>query len=183
MQKLLIPIFALILWLPAISQEWPVNKETKRFEFTEVVTVDSASKLDLYLRAKEWLAQYYNSSKDVIQVDEKEQGMIYGRGAFQIYIQQLGAVNFGHVNYDIKIDVKDGRYKYRITNFVHDNTYAKNGIACGGILENEKPACGWQMFTKDWNSLKAQSYNKTLSVIKSLKTFMAETSKKSNETW
>ena len=58
------------------------NKDGK-INYSEVVNVDSVKKEELYNRAKHWLVETFNSAKDVIQIDDKENGEIVGKGYFK----------------------------------------------------------------------------------------------------
>lgn len=42
-----------------------------KITYSEIVNVDSATKNQLYSRAKEWISKSFKSSKNVIQLDEK----------------------------------------------------------------------------------------------------------------
>jgi len=183
--KRLLTIIIIMFAIDASAQTWPIDKETNKFTFTEVINVDSATKNDLYLRAREWFAKTYNNSKEVIQVDDKDAGKIYGRGAISVFVTQIGIPHDnGLVYYDISINVKDGRYKYTLTNFYHDATTAEKGVGSGGALENEKPACGgWGMFQKSWDTIKSKSNAKTLLIIDDLKQYMAKAKPSPKETW
>lgn len=187
MKKVLIIFF--FFPLLSFSQEinWPIDKETNKITFTEIVNVDSATKNDLYLRAREWFAKIYNDSKEVMQVDDKEAGKIYGKAATSVNVTQMGtSYDFGSVHYDITVIVKDGRYKYTLTNFYHIGNIAAKGTssgASGGSLENEKPECGWTMNNKSWNVIKHQGYDNALLISASLKEYMSKTISVFKETW
>ena len=89
-----------------------------RVTYTGVVQVDSIPKDELYKRAKRWFVDTYNSGKDVIQLDDKENSEIIGKGFFE----ELWMVTFYggtkvNVWQTIKIQMKDGRYRYEITDF------------------------------------------------------------------
>lgn len=85
--------------------------------YTGIVQVDSASKNNLYFRAKKWFVDYYKSAKDVIQLDDKDNGEITGKGFFKIsyYTREP------YINHTISILVKDGRFKYIITDFSYSD--------------------------------------------------------------
>ena len=55
-----------------------------KVDYTEVVHVDSVSKNELYARAKLWLVDTYKSSINVIQLEDKENGEIIGKGFSEI---------------------------------------------------------------------------------------------------
>jgi hypothetical protein len=85
--------------------------------FSDVVTADSVSQIDLYQNAKRWFVTTYKSAKDVIQLDDKETGEIIGKGVFKIdYFQRKPSIY-----HTISIKVKDGRYKYTITDLSYSD--------------------------------------------------------------
>ncbi len=121
MCKTLLSIF-LILTIPSFGQNeklfdiLPI-KEGKVI-YTDVVIVDSTDKVKLYSKVKKWFIEQYKSAKDVIQLDDKENGEVIGKGFFETnwqnsFISEL-KVNVWHT---IKIYIKDNRFKYEITNF------------------------------------------------------------------
>ena len=93
--------------------------------YTGVIQVDSVDKSTLYTRAKKWFIDNYKSAKDVIQLDDKENGEITGKGNFKIYYYTREP----YISHTISFFVKDGRYKYIITNFSYtDNQSDKFSI-------------------------------------------------------
>ncbi len=81
--------------------------------FTSVVYVDSTlSKAELYSRAREWFARTYTDADEVLSMDDRESGKLLGRAYQDIKIDS----SFKMMHYLIGVFVKDGRYKYEITN-------------------------------------------------------------------
>jgi hypothetical protein len=118
----------------------PLNPETRLIEFTELVTVDSSLTQEiLHYKAKEWFAQSFRSANDVIQMDDKDAGIIIGKGLFST------RYTVGDIHFTMKVQVKDGRYKYWISNFIHEELTHNWS---GGLIENEKPDCGYYFMAK-----------------------------------
>jgi hypothetical protein len=85
--------------------------------FTEVVPVEGASQSTLYANAKRWFVNLYKSAKDVIQLDDKDAGEIIGKGVFKIdYYSRKPSIA-----HTISIRVKDGRYKYTISDLSYSD--------------------------------------------------------------
>ena len=117
----------------------PIDSNTNKITYSEVVTVDSlTSKQELYSRAREWFAKTYNSSKEVLQMEEKESGKILGKALIQVYYKMLGMDHeHGYINYTITIAVKDGKYKYEITDLHHKGQFVQDGMSPSyGLCEN-----------------------------------------------
>lgn len=107
----------------------PIDSVTNKITYSEVVIVDSsASKLELFSRAREWFAKRYNSSINVIQMEDKESGKIVGKALMQVYHKAVGKTyESGHIHYTISLYLKDGRYKYEITDFFHSGQVIYGG--------------------------------------------------------
>lgn len=91
--------------------------------FNEVIQVDSITKDLLYYNAKVFFAEVFKSANDVIQMDDKENGVLIGKGFTNVYAKAVfrdGLIIYldftGTVQmwYTIKIQCKDNRYKYDI---------------------------------------------------------------------
>lgn len=78
-----------------------------RIDFSEVVSVEAANKDELYARAKLWFADSFNSSNHVIQLDDKDNGIVLGKGTI-IEQDRNGKKTW---EFTIKIQLKEGRYK------------------------------------------------------------------------
>lgn len=104
MKGLLIALILLGTNITAFAQpSIPFPTVDGKVNFSEVVSVDGASKGDLYLGAKTWIAGNFRSSNDVVQLDDEENGVIIGKGRI---------VDDGKTwDFTFKFQVKDQRYK------------------------------------------------------------------------
>lgn len=177
--------FVLFLFVPftGMGQEivLPLNSETNLIEYSELVQIDSTTtQKALYSRAKEWVAIAFKSAKDVIQMDDSENGIMILKGIIPISGGMYLAD--GKVDFTMKIQLKNGRYKYWITNFSHSSY--KPGYS-GGALENTKPACGsMSMMKKGWNQVKESTDKYAQNIVQNLKSFMTKQSiDKKVENW
>jgi len=92
--------------------------------FSEVVKLDSTKKIELYSRAREWFVKTYNSADDVLQMDDKESGKLLGKAFNDITFESImGSMFTTRMFYTVKIYIKDGRYKYEITD-IYYKSYA-----------------------------------------------------------
>lgn len=99
---------------------WPTN-ENGQVQFEEVIQVQGASADQLFLLARTWFVDYFKSAQDVIQFEDKSNGVIKGKGLSEIVYQSgklfgTPLINTAYLNYTITIQVRDGRYKYTIDN-------------------------------------------------------------------
>lgn len=117
MKRIFIPLaIVLIISFTANGQiidEIPID-ENGKINFNDVVKVDSVSSKELYVRAKQFFVNIFKSANDVVQMDDKESGIIVGKGFNDIYIKILANPVAIQMWYSIKIQCKDGRYKYEI---------------------------------------------------------------------
>ena len=169
----------------------PIDSLTKQITYSEVIKVDSLeSKMVLYSKAREWFAKTYKSSSDVIQMDDKESGKLVGKALMQVYHKALGSsFPSGYINYTISIYVKDGRYRYEITNFYHSGQYVSGGnrIPDYGVCEkmiNTTDKTMGMSYQKTYNYYLYQMDNNIKGLIADLKKTMAtKTTNSSTEEW
>lgn len=88
--------------------------ENGRLIYTEVVQADDTTVDELYLRAKQFFVESFKSANDVIQLDDKESGIVSGKAFQDIYIAVMGTSTKIQLWYTIKILSREGRYKYEI---------------------------------------------------------------------
>ena len=111
--------------LPAASQQVvatatplrpiPFDPATGHILYTDVVQVPGASQAELYARAKLWFADTFKSAKEVVQAEDKEAGIMQGTAFQGIAVVVLGTYSPQKLWYTVKIALKEGRYKYDIT--------------------------------------------------------------------
>jgi hypothetical protein len=125
------------------------------YKYFEVIKLDStANKLELYNRAKFLITDIYKSAKDVIQLDDKENGIIIVKGLFKQYWQSsiLGGESI-NIYHTLTLSAKDGRYKYEITDFIVDYYVPGNAYASGYLLHQPLEV---------WNTSRPDNLNKFL---------------------
>lgn len=143
--------------------------------YTEVIEMPNIAKDALYSRAYEWFAKTFNSAQNVIQMQDKEAGKIIGKGIFDDMNSPgpLGMAGVkGYMKFTISIYLKDGKYKYEITDFVHEGIWTGEPYgdpSNGGALENEKPDCGRSVISLGkWEKVKIKANERALLLIESL---------------
>lgn len=120
MKRIFVLIVLILLSQSIFSQE-KLNEilplENGNVIYTEVVEVQNVDKKELYSRAKKWIVLKYKSANDVIQLDDKEDGTIIGKGNFNIKYYSRNP----KIEHTIQIETKDGRFKYSISNFIYSD--------------------------------------------------------------
>lgn len=102
-----------------VKDEWKLD-DNGNVSFTKVVQLDSVKKEDIYIRALAYFTYNYKSGDDVVQFNDKEKGLIVGKGIFpEIYIDNGKIFKKVMSKYDavhlLRIDVKDGKARIIIT--------------------------------------------------------------------
>ena len=88
--------------------------------FEKVIQADSIKKDAIYNGLKEWVGMSFKSAKNVIEMDDKEAGILLLRPVSDYKMKGLTYLGFeGYLKYTIKLNIKDGRFKVVITNFEH----------------------------------------------------------------
>jgi len=141
-------------------------EESGSIIYSGVVTVDSVKKDELYVRAKKWFVDTYNSAKNVLQMEDKEAGIIVGKGLFDIPYSLFIGSSIVSVSHTIKIYTKDGKYKYEVTDISGKHL---NESGWHDIDINNQPPIG-----NKTNKIKMlnDTNKKILSIIESLKEAM-----------
>lgn len=173
-----------------VKLELPIDSLTNKITYSEAVYVDSlANKQEIFSRAREWFAKAYKSSTNVIQMEDKESGKIVGKALLDVYMTTVfgSQSEGGYINYTITIYVKDGKYKYEITDIYHTGSYVNStvgktpdGGACE-ILFKKKEGFWGNSYKKTYESYLFQMDNRIKALISDLKVGMTNSAKK--EEW
>lgn len=92
------------------------RNDNNEIEYSEVVQVEGMTKTELYNAARLWYADYFQDSKEVLELDDREGGVLIGTGWGDLYYRSNIGLSKQKLWKTIKIQVKDGRYKYTIQN-------------------------------------------------------------------
>ena len=167
-------ILLLLLFVPfftaqqGFSQDLPINEKTGKVSFENIVEVDGMSKIDLYLLAEEWFSKTFNSENSVIQMQDKEEGMIIGEGNITAY-GHFRNVESGVWKFTVSFTAKEGRFRYVISDIYHETSVTSTIKGAGGDIKNEKPECGkWLVTKKQWKKMKERAYTQFQNISKDL---------------
>lgn len=115
--------------------------------------IDSVSKTksQIYSDTKMFIAETWKSSKDVVQNDDKENGIILVKGVISKF--GGGVLNTGkfRYSYNVKFYIKEQKYRILIDNFVFDSADTPNRKA----QVAEKYPGGWNcsLSKNQWTDL------------------------------
>src|ERR1700710_520458 len=77
--------------------------------YQQIDTINGATKTQLYDKAKLWVANAFKSANAVIQIDDKENGQIVGKGNFRIDFKVFTSKWFTTCFFTVKIDTRDNK--------------------------------------------------------------------------
>jgi len=116
-------LFFLVTWA-GFSQttqpapQLPVDPDSKLIMYRDVITQDG-NKDVLYDRGAEWIRSYYLNPGSVTKVQDRVNGKIEGTGRMRLYFDNAENVrtDAGMVFYDFRLEFKQDKYRYTLTNF------------------------------------------------------------------
>ncbi len=116
----------------AKAQSLPTDPETKKITYQEAITLEGISKSDLFERAKNWMTETYKTNK--FDLENATEGKVQHEGYFTIMLTYDFKYKTEYdVLYNLTMQVKDGKYRYIITDFKIYNS--KNGRKTAEGLE------------------------------------------------
>lgn len=148
---------------------------TQSFAWSEVVNCPGVSKEQLYHRAVEWYNATFNSMKAAIENADKESGTFYAHGIIPLHYGRKGEHN---ISFSVNISVKDGKYKYTLSNFVDNaelHKYKSRIVDVQlGDLQNGVPNGGYRQLSKGWwIRIRNDAHSRVPELITKLKSTMA----------
>lgn len=163
--------------------------------FREVVKMDSLSKKEIGLQVREWFHNTFKNTKNVVDVNDLENGQFLGMGSFSYveYIKVMGIKTpiYGSVRYKINIEVKDGKYRFEIgpfmvddeekgTNYVPDYVLTTSNVHPSTLKANYGGKKFKESLNELWNNMKKRAENEASILSSSLKASVKST-KTSND--
>lgn len=151
----------------------PTDPETHLVAYTGVVEAPGATQAQLYDRAYEWVAKNYNSAQRVIQMQDKESGKLIVKGRTSAYFK---GHDFGWITHTLSLYMKDGKYRYDITDFKHDS----DSYSYGKFEQPEPqyiPGAFKGAARKAWHDMKTSTDAEMKATIASIQTAMVTKAK------
>ena len=128
MKKLLLSLLLMLVTLTVFSQE--------ELKFSKVIQSETkADKKQLYAVLRSFVATYYHNSKEVIQMDDKDAGILICKATsvFNAPGMMLSAYD-GWLDYNLKLQARDGRVRVEVFHFFHHNKPGNQAKAQLGVL-------------------------------------------------
>jgi hypothetical protein len=180
-----IPVFATLISITLLSGslltaqttgvKMPVDPDTKLITYKEVVTT-SGTPEELYIRAIAWVNKEYKNPADATKVRDAETGLIEIIHRFELTQKVQGVtLKAATVDYSLKLELKDGRFRYTITNF-NEKTISRQPIERWMDKNNQSWIPAWDDYLK-------QVDEQTHKLIERLKLAMQPPAVKKPDTW
>jgi len=162
----------LLLVNVSFGQDLPIDQNTGKITYLEVVDAAGLTGKDIYAVAKKWATD----KKFTIKEDKENESLVYTGTTPVEYPNVSGnAMDKGKVTFSFSIFAKDGKYRFIVTDLVH-TAEGKVAGSDGGKLENVSPDCGkMKMSAKGWVTIKAKADVNLKALIADLKRVEKET--------
>ena len=118
MKKLAVLALSTAMVMPAYAAKGDVLES----EIQKVIEFKDVSKDSIYTDSRQWVAQSFKSAQDVIQMDDKESGIIIAKGNMKYPCTGswlcMGFAD-ARVKFTLKIESRDGRARVTFSDIVH----------------------------------------------------------------
>lgn len=153
--------------------------------YQKVIQADSMNKDQIYSSARSWFASTYGKADEVIQMSDKDAGLIIGKGVFEYSYKGLSYKCYsGYVEYEIKVEIKDTRYRVQLSNFTHAVDFGNNPNCALGVLSTSEiytdRGMSKKYHNKVWTDLKLKSDDYSKQIFSSIQN---HTNKPKNSDW
>lgn len=158
------------------AQNLPTDPETNKVILQETVDIDTVGKAELYERAKEWMTVLFKSSK--FDVNDKVNYKLVNEGNFPVSFKyDFKYTSNNTVTYNLTIDLKEGKYRYTLSDFkVYDtNIGPKAAQTLEAYFQKMKTASKGE-FVTNFN-------NETTKIVADMKQFMATGKGEEKDDW
>lgn len=156
--KILLTTILVLTFVPTMAQNEMPTKEGK-VHYEHVDSIPGASRIDLYNRARLWLADAFVDSKEVVQVEDKESGLLVGKGSYRF---QQGIIPY-RIKFSVRLDCKDQKYRAQIYDvYILSGTKEQQYTA---EFYNEK---------KNWDKVKNKVNERMAEIIEEIQTAMSK---------
>ncbi len=116
MKTLVFALALISMGLNGIAQNYPIDPATKKISYSEVLTQTGTAD-ELYRKANVWVMGFYKNASNVVKENTPTKIVADARFKLLNPADKKGVQTMaGIVTYDLVIELKEGRYKYTITN-------------------------------------------------------------------
>lgn len=114
-----------------------IDSITNLISYGGVVEQEETGSDSLYVRAKRWAQnRFAKGSKSIFEIDKKNQKIVMnGYITAYAYGSKYAKRDIGQFQFKLTLWIKEGRYKYQVSNFVHVGIKPNNGEAPRNYFE------------------------------------------------
>lgn len=153
----------------------PIDADTKLITYKEVVNVEG-TKVELFNRAIEWVNKQYKNPTEATKVRDPQTGLIEILHRIELTFDEKGVTrSAGIVEYSMKIELKEGRYRYTITNYTYKQA---SRVPVEKWLDKSDKA-----YNPAWDNYLNQIHSFSLKLIDGLKQGMLPPAPKKVDEW
>jgi len=162
-------IIAFGLSASLFAQNLPTDQGTGKITFLEVVDASGVKPADVIKVIKDWATKQGYTLKE-----ETADKLVYQCSTPVEYPNINGSsTEKGSVAFTLSVFIKEGKYRYIATDFVHTGDIKTK--ANGGKLENVNPDCGsTKMTSKSWVLIKNKTNSNLVAITNDLKRVVKE---------
>ncbi len=177
--KRLIQIFTLSLISLSLWSQNPIS-------YSNVIESDITDTDQLFSLINEWFAMTYKSADDVLQMVDKEAKTIVGKGAIKyVGMGMAYACYEGYLRYTIRANVREGRYRIELSDFVHENLPSMSDLCNFGIITDADvyatTGLSKNYHNRAWNDMKSKIAEYSENIFTSLENFINNSSSSNTE--
>lgn len=168
MRKILFVLVALFASMATTAQE-PARPLT----YAEVIQAEGKTKAEIFSSLREWVVTTYVNGKAVTQLEDETTGTIILKAATPYHKGGMYSAYEGYLNYTLKLQAKDGRFRVEMSNINHENLPGRaQDCSLGTLTTAEKSGKGGlnkSAHNKIWRELKTASRDDFNELVASLK--------------
>ncbi len=112
-RRFLLPLSFILFFQFSYAQLIMVDSETGEYSYEEVVQVAGNSQSQILDRANQWLEIYYENQMPIA----RDSSQVSVKGNKHIHWEFIGKKIDTHLFFDVEIKTKEGKYKYKFSNF------------------------------------------------------------------
>lgn len=151
MKKLFFLLFAILATT--------LNAQEKSLSYAEVIQAEGKNQSNIYSALREWVATSFVSGKAVTQLEDESTGTIILKAIMPYKPGNVFMSAYtGKLNYMLKLQAKDGRFRVEMSGISHENDPGKaSDCSLGTLTTAEKcPRGGMNKstHTKAWKDMK-----------------------------
>lgn len=156
-------------------QTFPLSAENK-VTYTAVVETPGVSNEELYNRSKEWFIRTFTDGNQVLHLDDKASGKLIGKALVKGQSKGFACGANYTFPFVITVEVKDGRYRYTLSDIEYKSWVESQKRFITGTLEEHTRITGCE---KAYNEMYAQLHRSLSGLLTSLQQGMEATAQKS----